>query len=115
MLQIYMKTRKGILFDLFGTLFCYGDPEKSWTDWVSSVHNSLRENGLHVDQEELTGYFNDFFNIPPLPAGSVNSGYTKYERRLSRVFTGLGFSADESEMRRIADKSIRSADILPYA
>ena len=100
-----MKTRKGILFDLFGTLFCYGDPEKSWTDWVSSIHSSLMEHGLCTDLNELSGYFNNFFSIPP---GSANSGYTKYERRLSRVFTELGFSAHESEMRRIANKSIKS-------
>jgi hypothetical protein len=44
---------RGIFFDLYGSLFVYGDMKKAWVGWLHHFHLSLKTHGLLLYKESL--------------------------------------------------------------
>jgi hypothetical protein len=66
---------KGIFFDLFGTLFIYGDMQKSWADWLHGLYTPLvEEAGLTCTKDIFAQHCNGFFaenKQPPQPHSTL--------------------------------------------
>ena len=52
----------GIFFDLFGTLFKYGDMSKAWDNWLITLHKLLIPQGLNITEEKFASHCDQFFN-----------------------------------------------------
>lgn len=94
---------KGVLFDLNGTLLIYGDMDQAWADWLSAVNSHLQRLGLELSQRELESLCRGFFSCDEPIA--TDDGLTIYERRLQRLLSDLGATADAEELRSMADLS----------
>ena len=44
---------RGVFFDLYGTLFVYGDMKKAWADWLHQFYISLDDLGLTLSEDEF--------------------------------------------------------------
>jgi len=55
---------RGVFFDLYGTLLCYGDVQAAWRDWLDAFDNGLIPHGLCVSPSEFVLRFDGFFMRP---------------------------------------------------
>jgi HAD superfamily hydrolase (TIGR01509 family) len=97
----------GALFDLYGTLLCYGDMERAWADWLEALSGCLEPGARGPVPEELQQCCRGFFSRPePGPAaGSADEpvGPSVYERRILRLLDEMGRPRDLELARRAAD------------
>ncbi len=81
-------TYHGVFFDLYGTLLIYGDLSTAWSDWLSAIHQSLRECGFSVSKALLASRCDSFFARPaPL---AQEDGLSVLERRIQALCADLG-------------------------
>ena len=94
---------KGVFFDLYGTLFRYGDMSAAWADWLSAIHACLQDCGFETSRESLAGAWNGFFLRPePPPRGEL----TIFERRIHTACSDLGLNLAEPEARKVASAGV---------
>lgn len=96
---------KGIFFDLYGTLFIYGDMKQAWQDWIDGLYMVLYEEaGLTQDQKSFSQHCDGFFssdNPPP------HQDLTLYERRLHALCQTLNINlTNPSTLQRAVAQSI---------
>lgn len=94
---------QGVVFDLYGTLFIYGDMMCAWRDWAGVCHQFFAEFGYKEDSENLKTSLNGFFT--EMPAVSSWPGMTVYESALRHAAERLNIAVPQSEFRRLADDS----------
>jgi len=94
---------QGVVFDLYGTLFIYGDMMRAWRDWASVCHQFFSEFGYKEDSGTLNTSLNGFF--AEMAAVSSWQGMTVYESALRHAAERLNILVPESEYRRLADDS----------
>ncbi|MQY77487.1 MAG: HAD-IA family hydrolase [Spirochaeta sp.] len=92
---------RGVFFDLYGTLFIYGDMKKAWTDWLHHFHKSLREHGLTLSKEDFAGECDGFFGKDE-PA-STERNQTVFEKRIGSLCSSLGIKVCDKHIGSIAD------------
>ncbi|HUX07208.1 MAG TPA: HAD family hydrolase [Acidobacteriota bacterium] len=95
---------EGIFFDLYGTLIIYGDMERAWKDWLSTIHTNLREAGLSLSIDELAHACEGFFRSEI--SQTQFDGLTVYERRLKRLCDDLNIQPDREILRKTAETSL---------
>lgn len=88
----------GILFDVGGTLFSYGDMEQAWSDWLQALHRSLVSHGLKESIESLAARCDGFFNRPEPPRVE---GQTVFEARIQSLAAEAGLSIAVAELGAI--------------
>ena len=79
----------GILFDLGGTLFIYGDMEKAWSDWLQALHSSFVSHGLKESIDSFAARCDGFFGKPEPPRVE---GLTVFETRIQALAKEAGLS-----------------------
>ncbi|HSQ41943.1 MAG TPA: HAD family hydrolase [Fibrobacteraceae bacterium] len=77
---------RGILFDLYGTLFVYGDMVHAWSDWLEDLQEALGACGVRTSREALGIECDGFFSGTVSPLSSL----TVYETRLYLLAERLG-------------------------
>jgi len=96
-----IKIMHGIFFDLYGTLFIYGNMQKAWADWLHHFHLSLRARGLRLSEEDFAKQCDRFFGKDE-PA-STEPNLTVFEKRIKALCSFLGIKLADEDIGRIAD------------
>jgi putative hydrolase of the HAD superfamily len=100
---------RGVFFDLFGTLLCYGDMERAWTAWVETLRLTLAGLGPVIDREHLRACCEGFFSREePDDRQGYPAGLTVYERRIARLVEELGLDPRDAQptvLREAADRT----------
>ncbi len=71
---------RGIFFDLYGTLFLYGDMKKAWTVWLNTFYSCLSDLGLKMSKKDFSNACDQFFGREE-PA-VINKDLTLLENRI---------------------------------
>ncbi len=99
-----MTEIRGVFFDLYGTLLCYGDMEAAGESWYHAIHRELIAGGRAFDEETLIRLCEEFLLQPEPPV--QDDGLTVYERRMRVLVGELGVELKVEELRRISEASI---------
>lgn len=97
--------KRGILFDLGGTLFSYGDMEEAWSDWLQALHGSLGSHGLTESIESLATRCDGFFSKPEPPRVE---GQTVFETRIQTLATEAGLSLTNGQLQEIETSALEA-------
>lgn len=90
--------KDGIVFDLGGTLFIYGDMQKAWSDWLHTLHGSLVPHGLKESIDALAARCDGFFSKPEPPRVE---GLTVFETRIQALAAEAGLSIANDKLGEI--------------
>jgi HAD superfamily hydrolase (TIGR01509 family) len=92
---------QGMFFDLYGTLFVYGDMKKAWANWLNHFHISLKEHGLTLSKEDFSKVCDRFFgNDAP---ASIEQNLTVFEKRIKSLCSSLLIKVCNKDIGAIAD------------
>ena len=97
-----MPIPSGVLFDLYGTLFVYGDMVKAWNDWTDDMHESLRAIGVELERAALARECDGFFKGSLEPFEDL----TVYETRMRNLALRLGAKPGKPWCRAVATHSL---------
>ena len=93
--------KRGVFFDLYGTLFVYGDMKNAWTDWLHHFHISLREHGLALSKEDFSKECDSFFGKDEPALNEQN--LTVFENRIKSLCSSLEIKVCDKDIGSIAD------------
>lgn len=99
-----MTEIRGVFFDLYGTLFCYGDMEAAGESWFHAIRRELIACGRAFDEETLIRVCEEFL-LQPEPLVQ-DDGLTVYERRIRELVGELGLELDLETLRQISEASV---------
>jgi len=99
-----MTEIRGVFFDLYGTLLCYGDMEAAGESWYRAIRRALVASGHAFDEEALIRLCEEFLLQPEPPV--QDDGLTVYERRMRVLVGELGLALEVEELRRISEASV---------
>ena len=99
-----MTEIRGVFFDLYGTLLCYGDMEAAGESWYHAIRRELIASGHAFDEETLIRLCEEFLLQPEPPV--QDDGLTVYERRMRELVGELSLALALEELRRISEASI---------
>jgi HAD superfamily hydrolase (TIGR01549 family) len=97
----FFDGKKGVFFDLYGTLLLYGDMKSAWSDWAAAFMSRLRPLGLSLSREAFFKECGDFLK-EELPAAGEDA-LTPFERRIFRFCERLDLLLGRSDVADIAD------------
>lgn len=98
-----MKIR-GVLFDLYGTLFIYGDMKKAWDAWFHVIFETFSEQGLQLPEPAFRTHCRDFFEQPE-PQGFATEK-TVVEKRFQQLANELQIALPRTTAIRMIERSI---------
>lgn len=92
----------GILFDLYGTLFTYGNMSKAFSIWHEDLAHALGDLGISTTASQVSKRCKHFFS------GEVaeNERFTEYESRLGQLARLYGASPDVNWIKHTAAVSM---------
>lgn len=96
--------RKGVFFDLYGTLLIFSDMDGAWIAWRTALYNLLVERGLSLSAEEFAPYGDalELHSVPPLS----DDGLTLYERQLQALCHDLQLTLSRQDLATAATTTI---------
>ena len=88
----------GVLFDLYGTLYTYGNMSKAFGLWHEDVTRALKELGVSVSVSQVSKQCKHFFTetVPD------TDQYTQYELRLKKLAEFFGAKPDYNWIKHTA-------------
>lgn len=88
----------GVLFDLYGTLFTYGNMSKAFGLWHEDITRALKELGVSVSISQVAKQCKHFFSetVPD------SDQYTQYELRLQKLAEFFGVKPDYNWIKHTA-------------
>lgn len=89
---------KGVIFDLYGTLFEYGDLDKGMEAWLKQFHSCLGTRGLSITLESFIDYYNR--NIAGLEFNALGGQLTLFEQRIQRVCADFGLAVNKVDIKQ---------------
>src|SRR5574344_966573 len=96
-------TPRGVIFDLYGTLFFYKNMGKAFFSWHESLALGAKELGFSTSAEQMAKECETFFSFPVTRLFNI----TPYEERLLFLFKKIGANPS---LDWICDFSNRSMD-----
>ena len=99
-----MTEIRGVFFDLYGTLLCYGNMEAAGESWFHTIRRELVTSGHAFDEETLIRLCEEFLLQPEPPV--QDDGLTVYERRMRELVEELSLELQVEELRRISEASV---------
>ncbi len=99
-----MTEIRGVFFDLYGTLLCYGNMEAAGESWYHAIRRGLVASGHAFDEETLLRLCEEFLLQPEPPV--QDDGLTVYERRMRVLVGELGLALALEELRQISEASV---------
>ena len=107
---------KAVFFDLYGTLFLYGDMKQGWTVWLDAFYSCLREIGLSVSKEEFTTACDQFLGRAE-PQNPI-AEFSLLENRIYEFARDFKLTASKDEVKNTAEALVNSwqdfIDIDPH-
>lgn len=95
-------TINGIFFDLYGTLWVYGNMNAAWSDWLKTLHEQLRLHGLTLSIDSLAKTCDQFYSkSEPTPR---QHNLTVFEQRIQNLCFDLELNPASEEIKIIANK-----------
>lgn len=79
---------RGVFFDLYGTLLCFGDMQAAWMDWMHAFHESLVPHGLRISPAEFALQCDGFFTQPD--PERRDGAFIIFEARVEALCADLG-------------------------
>ena len=95
---------KAFFFDLYGTLFIFGDMDAAWNDWAEAYFESVNKFCNHTNKEIFYKSLNGFFNKPK-PA-ILNPKLTVYEHRIKNQCESINLDLTVSQLQIVAADSV---------
>ncbi len=92
---------RGVFFDLYGTLFVYGDMKKAWADWLHQFFISLSDLGLTLSEEGFAKKCERFFG--KAEPSLCEQNLTIFEKRIKSFCTSLEINIYDEDVASIAD------------
>lgn len=92
----------GILFDLYGTLFTYGNMSKAFSIWHEDLSQALKGLGVSTTAAQVAKRCRHFFSEQI----SEDNRYTEYEARLRHLAKLYGKNPSENWIRHTAATSM---------
>lgn len=80
-------TIKGIYFDLYGTLFTFGDMQAELEEWLSEFYKCLEKYGLKIAKDSFKEYYRNQHSMPKAP--KPKEGLTIFESRIQLACSDL--------------------------
>ncbi len=100
----------GILFDLYGTLFTYGNMSKAFSIWHEDLSYALKDIGISTTAVQVAKRCRHFFSEKL----AENDRYTEYEVRLRHLAELYGIAPDDNWIRHTAATSMnRWQEFIP--
>ncbi len=99
-----MPEIRGVFFDLYGTLLCYGNMEAAGESWFCAIGCELIASSHAFDEETLIRLCEEFLIQPEPPV--QDDGLTVYERRIRELVGELGLELEVETLRRISAASV---------
>lgn len=99
-------SRKGVFFDLYGTLLIYGDMNASWSDWLSAFYESVKPHGLKMTIEEFAVACDGFFSHDP--SDDNVHDLTIFERKILGLMQRLGVEIPTDGIKAAAVAAIEA-------
>lgn len=94
---------KGIFFDLYGTLFIFGDMNAAWNDWAEAYYKCVIDYGNNIEEQRFKSSLDGFFSRPkPNLPRNGNESLTIYEHRIKEQCDSLDLLYDNSLLQIIA-------------
>ncbi len=91
----------GVFFDLYGTLFVYGDMKKAWADWLHQFYILLHDLGLTLSEEEFSKECERlFWKAEPSPA---KQNLTIFEKRIKSFCASIEIVVSDESVASVAD------------
>lgn len=88
----------GVLFDLYGTLFTYGNMSRAFSLWHEDLARALKVLGQDLSPSKVSKLCKKFFSEPV----EEDARYTEYEIRLKRLAEAAGALPDANWIRHTA-------------
>ena len=96
---------KGVFFDLYGTIFIYGDMDAAWAAWFEATYEGLKARGLEADVDTLDDECEGFFSRDFRPGPSQKS-LTVYEARMESLCRRVGLKLKREEITSVAEAGL---------
>jgi HAD superfamily hydrolase (TIGR01549 family) len=96
---------KGVFFDLYGTIFIYGDMDSAWGAWFDATYAGLKTHGLTMDEESFDEECDGFFSRD-FTAGTTKRPRTVYEARTENLCRRLGLKLKAAEITAVAEAGL---------
>jgi putative hydrolase of the HAD superfamily len=94
-------TVKGVFFDLYGTLFVYGDMAAEMNEWLAEFHACLKNRGLSLSLESFKEYYSHRHSrTEPV---YLKDGLTLFEQHIQSVCSDLKLNIQGGEIKITAE------------
>lgn len=93
--------KRGVFFDLYGTLLVYGDMRLAWSDWLDAFYRKLEPLGLLLSRDAFSTECDRFFEKQHIPEGG--DGMSPFEYRIHSLCGRIGVDPPRNEIEHIAD------------
>lgn len=95
---------KGIFFDLYGTLYKYGNMNQAWNDWLDTFYKNFLLFDKNLTRESLSAACGGFFSKEePLV---YNSNLSVFENRILRLSEELNYNIPPEIISNIAEENL---------
>lgn len=99
-----MPVIRSVFFDLYGTLFTYGNMGHAFQAWHQTLANALLSFGKKISVHEIKEHCKKFFTLPIAP----NEEFTAYEIRLKKFFSDYQLEVSSTWLHSFANSSMDS-------
>lgn len=99
-----MPVIRSVFFDLYGTLFTYGNMGHAFQAWHQTLANALLSFGKKISIHEIKEHCKKFFTLPIAP----NEEFTAYEIRLRKFFSDYQLEVSSTWLHSFANSSMDS-------
>jgi putative hydrolase of the HAD superfamily len=97
---------RGVFFDLYGTLFLYGNMKQAWSVWLDTFYSCMQDIGLSISKEEFSTACDRFFGRDE-PV-KLDSDMSLFENRIVDFAHNYNLPASKEDVRRIAEIVVNS-------
>ena len=96
---------RGVFFDLYGTIFIYGDMDSAWAAWFDATYEQLKTHGLKMDVESFDDECEGFFSRDFQP-GPKQKSITVYEARMENLCRRVGLKLKPEDITAAAEAGL---------
>ena len=93
--------KRGIFFDLYGTLLVYGDMRLAWSDWLKAFYSKLEPLGLSLSLDAFSAQCDRFMEKQQIP--DRDNELTPFEYRIRSLCSRIGVDIQNHDVTNIAD------------
>ncbi|MBN1638135.1 MAG: HAD family hydrolase [Ignavibacteriales bacterium] len=97
---------RGIFFDLYGTLYLYGDMKQAWSVWLETFYSCMRDIGLSISKNEFSKECDRFFGREE--PKKLDDEMSLFENRIIDFVENYQLATSKNGIRKIAEIVVNS-------